>query len=204
MRHNDDTPGPSPPSPNPVTQVSWNWIAGGDNVNLEPFDDSQSGWQLEFDASTTEFDFFQATFPANAIELITSGFNNFADATISSSNSLSRRQRKWCPVQSREIIRYLSIRILMGIDRKPEYAHYWSKDPLLKSLVIPQIMTSDRFFEMHRYLHFSENNAQQPGDQLQKIRALWNIFMKTFSEILIPYKNMSIDESLIKFKGRLS
>jgi hypothetical protein len=30
------------------------------------------------------------------------------------------------------------------------------------------------------------------------------MMMTNFSDILMPYRNLSIDESLIKFKGRLS
>lgn len=41
------------------------------------------------------------------------------------------------------------------------------------------------------------------SDRLRKIRPVLNVFQKTFTGCLNPYQKLVIDESLVRFKGRL-
>lgn len=188
----------------PPTQLSWKWISGGTSTPGSPFNDHYSGWRINFDAETSELDFLQMTLTEEVIELAVYHLNKYAEQVISANPSLSKRQAKWTQVQPVEFIRFLAIRIIMGIDKKPEMSHFWSRDPILQSSFVPKIMNSDRFFEIQRYLHFSDNELQIQGDRLFKIREIWDKTMENFGSILDPFQDLSVDESLVKFKGRLS
>ena len=67
-------------------------------------------------------------------------------------------------------------------------------------------MSRDRFDLIWRYLHLHNNQApevQERPDKLKKLRWYLGFLDQKFSENFIP-KTATIDESMIKFKGRLS
>ena len=69
---------------------------------------------------------------------------------------------------------------------------------------------SDRRFEMiSKFLHFVDNtsyacSANVPERKLAKIQPLVDVLLPKFRNNYIPTKNISIDESLLGWKGRLS
>ncbi|XP_063302359.1 piggyBac transposable element-derived protein 4-like [Pelobates fuscus] len=61
---------------------------------------------------------------------------------------------------------------------------------------------------MLRFLHFSDNTKCPPRDnpqydQLYKLRPLISHFNRQFGSLYTPQKNICVDESLMKYKGRL-
>ena len=69
-------------------------------------------------------------------------------------------------------------------------------------------MSRDRYLHIIRYLHFVNNcnapNQTDPNrDKLWKIRPFLDALVPKFTAIYAPSQNLSLDETLIKFKGRL-
>ena len=59
------------------------------------------------------------------------------------------------------------------------------------------------------YFHLNDSSKQPPRDspdydKLYKIRPLLDKVISAFKSVYIPQQNISIDESIIGFKGRLS
>lgn len=115
----------------------------------------------------------------------------------------SRRMQAWKPISQNELWKFLGMKLMMGLNRKPDQSNYWSKDLLFHQSIFADIMSSDRYFEIMRYLHFANNDDMIPGDRLFKIRSVVNILNSTWKSLLKPSLRLSIDESLIGFKGRL-
>ena len=70
-------------------------------------------------------------------------------------------------------------------------------------------MTKNRFEELSQYLHFSNSETEpQRGeenfDRLYKVRSLLSGVLENSQKAYEPSKNLSIDEGMIAFKGRLS
>lgn len=65
-------------------------------------------------------------------------------------------------------------------------------------------MARDRFLNILMTLHFSDNDQQPKGDRLFKIRKLHDYLRDKFKQLYVPNQNVSIDESLLLFEGRLS
>ena len=70
-------------------------------------------------------------------------------------------------------------------------------------------MTKIRFEEVSQYLHFSNSESEpQCGeenfDRLYKVRSLLSGVLENSQKAYEPSKNLSIDEGMIAFKGRLS
>ena len=70
-------------------------------------------------------------------------------------------------------------------------------------------MSSRRFELILKFLHLSDSR-QQPSrgktryNKLYKIRPLLNLVVENFQSVYTPTQSLSIDESMIGFKGRLA
>jgi hypothetical protein len=159
--------------------------------------------QLQDHGRLSAFDILKLTFPEQALDFIVEESNKYAQECIQRSNVITRRMLAWTPLSKEELLRFLALRIIMGINPKPQLNHYWKRDPLFSMPIVSRIMKSNRYFEIHKYLHFSNNELQVPGDRLHKINHLWKMWTDAWQSIVIPCRELSIDESIMGFKGRL-
>ena len=114
----------------------------------------------------------------------------------------------WRPTDRVEILTFLAMLILMGILPKPRLIMYWSKDSLIATPIFNQVMRRDRFLLLLRFLHFAVNSQCNPADldrdKLYKLRQVINMIKNTCGAVYSQGKNLSMDESLVLFNGRLS
>ena len=70
-------------------------------------------------------------------------------------------------------------------------------------------MTINRFEEINQYIHFNDSSQEPPRgadnyDRLFKVGPILDNILEKIQNIFEPSKNLSIDEGMIAFKGRLS
>jgi hypothetical protein len=75
---------------------------------------------------------------------------------------------------------------------------------MIATPIFGQLFSRDRFTMLLQYLHFNDNSDQVAGDRLYKIKPIINELRKKFGLLIIPHKNLCIDESLILSKDRLA
>jgi len=121
---------------------------------------------------------------------------------------VKKPDRKRYPTTPDEIKAFTGINIIMGIDQKPAIAHHWSTDPYLGNRGIRSVIPRERFEALNRYLHLNDSE-QMPSrddaayDSLYKLRPLIDHCQQNFRDRYIPGCDMSVDEGMIKYKGRL-
>ena len=108
-----------------------------------------------------------------------------------------------------EMKAFIGINIIMGITKLPQVALYWSSDDFFGNQGIKKVMTKNRFEEITCYLHFNDSSVEPtrgtPGfDRLYKIRPIFNSILGNCQTKFKPTKNLSVDEGMIAFRGRLS
>ena len=85
---------------------------------------------------------------------------------------------------------------------------YWSTNPLLQIFVFRSAMSRDRYLNILKFLQFANNENYDPSDpnrdRLFKIRSVVELLVQRFQSVYLPGENISIDEELIKCKGKLS
>lgn len=97
----------------------------------------------------------------------------------------------------------------MGLKRSPSYRDYWSSNIQMNDPYISSVMTVKRFSFLLSNLHLNDN-SQEPGrdnaayDKLYKVRPLLETLTENFKNFYDPTRYQSIDESMIRFKGRSS
>ena len=93
----------------------------------------------------------------------------------------------------------------MGILRLPRRHHYWRATKWLFKTNFPTVMSRNKFDFMWRYVHLQDNTVPAPvGENVWKLRWFLDHLTTRFQEVYTPYQNCTIDESMIKFKGRLN
>jgi hypothetical protein len=110
----------------------------------------------------------------------------------------------WKDVTVDEIKAYFGLLILMDTMKFDRDELYWSQSEKhwLLGSKIGEVMSRDKFVQVKRYLHFSDD-ANIAADKLHKVRFLLDHCRKTFQEEYTPHKQVTVDEAMIPFKGRL-
>jgi hypothetical protein len=83
------------------------------------------------------------------------------------------------------------------------------RHPLYKNEFFPSVMSRNQYQVRSSMLHFNDNTnlvprGQDGYDQLFKIRPLVDALLWRFRLGIVPTRELSIDESMMAFKGRTS
>ena len=116
------------------------------------------------------------------------------------------RYQKWERVSAEDLNAYFGIMMIMGLTKFPALSDYWRKDPLFHCSIIADCMSRDRFFEIHRYLHFVNNSTitTPSTDRLHKIRQFLTMIGEKYQALYHPHCQCAIDEAMVPYKGRSS
>ena len=116
------------------------------------------------------------------------------------------RFKKWKETDMSEMKRFIGILLLMGVIKKPSLNEYWSTDPLISTPFFhsDSSLTRDRFLLLHHFIRFADyRHLGDDHDLLRKIRPFTNRIREIIGSVYNPSKNLTVDESLLLFKGRL-
>ncbi|GBN12185.1 PiggyBac transposable element-derived protein 4 [Araneus ventricosus] len=165
------------------------------------------GLNTRMDGSSP-IEFFCIFFDDDIVGYIASETNRYAEDFIEKNDlTPSSRVQKWKDVDSSEIRVFLGIIILQGIVQKPLQKWYWSQRPLLSTPYLKQLMSEKRINIIMKFLHFTNNETidlethPQPG--LRKIYEVYDAINRKFKSSYVPERDVSVDESLLLYKGRL-
>lgn len=92
---------------------------------------------------------------------------------------------------------------------KTEIQRLSSADPLFYCEPIAKTMPLKRFLSILRFLQLNDNSKmpkpKEPQfDRLYKVRPMINFLKEKYYEIFSPSRYLSVDESMVGFKGRSS
>jgi len=144
--------------------------------------------------------FFSKFFTEEVLQLLAEQTNLYAQQS---------KTRHWEGTTTDEIKAFLGLLIAMGTHGLPTFRMFWSTDPLFRVQPVADIMTRQRFMKLVGNLHVNDNSAAVPRgdptyDHLHKIRPLLTKMNANFHKQAVSSSSQSIDESMIRFKGRAS
>ena len=104
---------------------------------------------------------------------------------------------------------FLGINIIMGYCKNPSIDSYWSSDASLRNERISTSMSCKAFKRILGSLHLVDNvEAERSGaaqsNKLYKVSNFLNMLKQSFQTHFDLGENLTIDEMMIKFKGRSS
>ena len=204
--HTSSTTTPSPPpsdtsstpSPPPESLV---WTTELEPVDIEPFTEAVGP---TFDIPASPCEVFQHFFTNEICSMITQQTNLYASQVMG-----AERYSTWEKVTVDELRAYFGFSILMGLVQLPAINDYWRRDLYFHYSPIADRISRDRFRDIHRYLHFTDNSTLpvrgEPGyDCLGKVRPVMTALQELFLDKYNPHREQSIDEAMIPFQGRSS
>lgn len=184
----------------------FDWEKGNLQPAIHNFVDNKSGCMKEnFISNPSIVSSFKIFFTVEFVEKIVVQINNFHKYVVEQ-GAIEDKSRiaKWKDTDADEIYCFLAIAFLMAQLKKQKINAYWSTDTFLSTPIFLQIMGRDRYLSLLRMLHFSDNNTVEKEDSLFKLRMVIDHLKPTFRNVLYPFQNVCIDESLMLFKGRLA
>ena len=108
---------------------------------------------------------------------------------------------------SDELYVHFALQMLMGIVQKPSVKSYFTKNPILDTPIFYKTMPQDRFEIINRFLHFANNSQLDHYNGNKKLFKIDPVVKHLNDKYKSSYKmgeNISVDESLTLWKGRLS
>ena len=162
---------------------------------------NDAGPQIEEDKENPS-DIFLMLFNSQLLKHVAYHTNLYATQKMGGSTHFQQTNEQ-------EIKQFLAINLMMGIKKLPSYKDYWSSDPALRDVYISSIMSRNRFSWLLNHIQLNDNDKQPKKgdnnfDKLYKIRPLLVSLNDTFCNSYKPSCFQSVDESMIKFKGRSS
>lgn len=155
---------------------------------------------------------FYKFFPQNIFEHVAEQTNLYFNQCVDKTFEFPPHSRvhKWKEINSLDIKVFVAAEIGMGLCNKSElFSYFENKFWLTQTPGFRQLFTKNKYFLMKSFLHFNDNINQIPKgnngyDQLYKIRPIIDMTKNTYLEYFEPGEALSVDETMIKFKGRLS
>lgn len=178
-------------------------LVWGDTANLEIFPFLGNPGLRVAHPGNNPYDFFEMLFTDELLNHIVEQTNLFADKSTREKSRIV----EWKILTVAELKIFLGIWFQMGNIRMNRLQDYWKKDELFAVPGLQKYMGRNRFMGIMRCLHFSPNPVNEDdagyGDRLQKIRFLQDYLNNRMEEIYYPGKQLSLDESMLLWRGRL-
>ena len=159
-------------------------------------------------STSTPLDFFNQLFGASLFPDIVMATNLNAvakspPAAIVADDRYATSDRNWHVTNVEEMRAFFAINMAMGISENPEYKDFWCADPVLRNMFVASTMPRLRYEKLCQYLHCSVVEDEDAGDRLAKVRPLITLCDRQFKACYTPNQNVSVDEAMIRFDGRL-
>ena len=178
---------------NLASSLPTNWSENLEDVVVQEFDE-QHGPQHSLNEKATAKDYFSLFIDDEFIDVVVE--NTIAYARKLNDETFTTNRR--------EISAFFGLNIFMGVNKLPSVSRYWHTDPFIGSEGFKRTIPYKRFYQLSKYIHLSNPEEENANDKLAKLRPLITLLERKFCEIYIPGKNLSVDEALVKYNGRLS
>lgn len=190
-----------------------------DDVTLQPtwFNTTTGLRQIPFTGITglkvpvpgnKPIDFFNLLVDSVFLENIVEETNHYAEKVFLDSSSIFDNSRitRWKPLTVDELRVFLGLVLHTGNIKLNRIEDYWKTHWLYNLPAFKAYMSRDRYQNILRCLHFSKEpvSEAQKNNRTHKIENIVQYFNTKMFTIYGPSKELSLDESLVLWRGRLS
>ena len=161
------------------------------------------GLSISVPEAETPLDFFKLFINRNVLDFLTYETNLYAHQTkLLKPNS----HKRWRSITVRDMAQYLGLNILFGVFKLPRKYMYWSLGKAYSSQIVRACMSYNKYQDINTFFHAFNNKAipTDVDDRLIKVRTLIDYLINRFQTVYTPEKNLSLDEGIMPYKGKLS
>ncbi len=84
----------------------------------------------------------------------------------------------------------------------PQIEAYWKTSWISTIPFFGHLMPRERFLEIFWLLHISHPDPSRPQRKMDKIRLLFDHLLAKFQDHFYPYRDISVDETMVGYRGR--
>ena len=172
---------------------------------FSPIRDSGAQFPEDFTPSN-EASFFCLFFTHSLMAALANFTNAYAWCRIPEKPNYADKDGAWIPTTADEMYRLVALIIYMSVFRLPRTLDYWRTSTLFHGNWARKIIpTYLRYKSLMAFLHVSsikENSGNT--DKLKKVRFVYDHMREVCSNLFQPYQHISVDERMIRQKGRTS
>lgn len=188
-------------------EPGFNWQEQEIEMSNFPFT-KQNELLVSIEDRQNPIDYFFLLFDDNFISLLVHETNNYAETEFLRVGGAPRsRISAWKPTDNEEMLTFIALIIHTGTIQINRLNDYWKTHHLFNLSCFSNYMSRDRFLNLMRCFHFAPNietnDQNPPDDRLYKIRPLITYFNDKMNAIYYPKKELSLDESMVLWRGRL-
>lgn len=188
---------------NNIEDYNDTWSTNDKSIILEPFEGSP-GVKIVPRSSKSVMDIVNLFIGSDLIEHFVRESNRYHYQIVEKYRIVSKT-KKWKDVTVTEMKKFLGLIILMGQVKKEVFYDYWSTDPSIETPFFSKIMSRNRFLQIMQSWHFCNNNDISPNPhRLVKVQPVIDYFKEKFNNVYKPDQQLSLDECVIPWRGRLS
>lgn len=126
---------------------------------------------------------------------------HIADCT---NQRIKMQKKNFTPTDQYELMMILGCMLIMSYNHLPEIIDYWSSNESLGNQMIKKTISRHRGTTILSKLYFASPEKPENASKLYYVEDLVNCLKKTFMNVRSDSDQQSIDESMVKFKGRSS
>ena len=179
-------------------QTEWRPINERYEVQYPEFAGPEHGPTFDFPVDSDPVIFFDKLFTNELWELLVIETNRYAR---------QNNVNNWQDTTKEEIRCFIGFLFGISINKVAEINDIWSSDWVVACPAFACFFTKDRFWALWTNIHLADNEKAPPKespafDKLYKVRPIMKILGKSFQENFNLGQNVSVDEAMVKGKGR--
>ncbi|KAM7282123.1 piggyBac transposable element-derived protein 3 [Ixodes scapularis] len=152
---------------------------------------ARGDFDVTADETSTPLTYFSRYVPQSVFKGITEATNEYSVLTSHTNVNTSPD----------EVWKLVGMHVLMGVISLPRVRLYW--DNTAKVPLISETMTPKRFFKLRNNLHIAVSEPSDCQDKLWKVRPFLDSIRARCLDLQLE-EEVSVDEQMIPFKGKLS
>jgi len=150
-----------------------------------------------------EVDFFKLFFTYEIISSICEFTNAYAHHHIQQVPYYGDKFGAWTDCTAEEMYKFVATILLMGLNKLPEIADYYSTLPLFHGHWARAVIPSrKRFTGLLTFFKIVDCFAEVADDRLRKVRFLYDHMRTACKSLFQPSQDVALDERIVRSKGR--
>lgn len=156
----------------------------------------------DIDQNITPLQAFSLFFDELLINKIVNWTNERAKTFCENNTKRHSNLKNWENVKNEDIKKFLGLCLATGNIHMPSLKHYWSQNILYKHQFFGSVMSRNKFETILRCICFY-NKDDITTNKLHKVNNLLSHLIQNIRNTYSPGINLSLDEALLLWKGRL-
>ena len=183
------------------------WSTEYSPIEIPEFD-SVSGPPLPQKNLQSPLDYFHLMIPRDYFYAVAAQTNLYARQRLANKGVPECNfAKEFEPTTAAEMRAYVGLLLFMSVSPLPSVKLYWSESLPTYNPWVASVMTKNRFQELAIFFHLIDSTKAKPKgqsgyDPLYKVRLIISLTQETFSGNYHPAEAITVDEAMIKFKGR--